>query len=273
MMMENYSIVLTVYYKEKPQFFRESILSLVNQTRPTNDLVIVCDGPLTPELDSVIEEFTQKYDFINVVRYPENHGSGYAAQQGLLAAKNDIVGRMDSDDISCPDRFEKEVAKIEEGFDFIGGAIAEFEEDPNNCFSVKKTPENIEEIIKYSKKRNPFCNVTTCYRKSKVLAVGGYIDQLYLEDYTLGIKMIQSGAKCCNLQEVMVNVRSNMDQMARRSDKKLRKWFKKLRKYMLKTKYINWFQYVWYSFQTDVFCLSPNWLKRWFYKHLLRKRK
>lgn len=271
--MENYSIVLTVYYKEKPEFFRASLESLVNQTRKTNDLVIVCDGPLTPELDEVVDEYAKKYDFVNVVRYEENHGSGYAAQQGLLAAKNEIVGRMDSDDISVLDRFEKEVAKIEEGYDFIGGAIAEFEEDPSNVFSVKRTPENHDEIVQYSKKRNPFCNVTTCYRKSKVLEVGGYIDQLYLEDYTLGIKIIQSGAKVTNLQDVMVNVRSNMSQMARRSDKKLRIWFKKLRKYMLKTKYISRFQYIWYSFQTDVFCLSPNWLKRWFYKHLLRKRK
>ena len=50
-MYENYSVLMSVYIKEKPEFLRESMQSIYDQTIPTDDFVLICDGPLTKELN------------------------------------------------------------------------------------------------------------------------------------------------------------------------------------------------------------------------------
>lgn len=270
---ENYSVLLTVYDKEKPEHFVTAIESIVNQTLKTNDFVIVADGPLTFELDAILEQYTGKYPYINLIRLEKNKGSGYASQQGLKHIKNEVLAKMDSDDISVLDRMEKELAKINEGYDVVGGAIAEFSSDPNKIEGIKRLPQKLEDIIKFSRRRNPIANVTVMYKKSMIEQVGGYQDLVMLEDYTLAIKLIQSGAKVINLQEVMVNVRSGREQMIRRSNKMLYKNMKDLRKYMLDTKYITKSQYFCYNFQTWIFLSTPAFMKKILYKAFLRKKK
>lgn len=268
----NYSVLLTVYHKEKAANFRQALESIVTQSKPTNDFVIVADGPLTTELDAVLDEYQKKYSYINIVRLSENKGSGFASQAGLKHIKNDVLAKMDSDDISIPERMEKELAKINEGYDVVGGSIAEFEDDPNIIFSVKRLPQKQEDIIAFSKKRNPICNVTVMYKKSQIEAVGGYADLVVLEDYTLAIKLIQHGAKVTNLPEVMVKVRANKEQMVRRTNKTLIRNLKQLRKYMLDTKYISRSEYHRYNFQSFIFLITPPFVKRFLYKHLLRDK-
>ncbi len=270
---ENYSVLLTVYSKEKAEHFRAALESIVTQSLPTNDFVIVADGPLNDELDEVIKEYQEKYSYINVVRTKENRGSGHASQEGLKHIKNEILAKMDSDDISLPNRMEKELAKINEGYDVVGGAIAEFEDDPSKITRVKRLPEEQKDIIKFSKRRNPVCNVTVMYKKSLIEAVGGYNDLYVLEDYTLAIKLLQHGARFINLQEVLVNVRSNIEQMERRSYKILKHNMKELRRYMLKTNYITKCQYLRYNCQTSIFLSMPPFMKKLMYKLFLRKKK
>jgi glycosyltransferase involved in cell wall biosynthesis len=270
---ENYSVLLTVYYKEKAEYFSLSLESIVSQTLPTNDFVIVCDGPLSEELNDVLKSYQSKYSYINVVRLPENRGSGYASMEGLKHIKNEVLAKMDSDDIALSDRMEKELAKINEGYDVVGGAIAEFESDPNVVEAVKYLPEKQEDIIKYSRKRNPIANVTVMYKKSMIEAVGGYNDLIILEDYTLAVKLIMSGAKVTNLQEVMVKVRSNRAQMVRRTTMMLYKNLKNLRKFMLLNKYISKREYHLYNFETWVFCIIPPFMKKFVYKIFLRRKK
>lgn len=269
---QNYSVLLTVYHKEKAEYFRQALESIVTQSLPTNDFVIVADGPLTIELDAVLNEYQEKYSYINVIRLPENKGSGFASQAGLKYIKNEVFAKMDSDDIALPDRMAKELAKINEGYDVVGGAIAEFESDPEHVFSVKRLPQNQDEIIAFSKKRNPICNVTVMYKKSQIEAVGGYADLVVLEDYTLAIKLIQHGAKVTNLPDVLVKVRANKEQMIRRTNKTLIHNLKQLRKYMLATKYITKSEYHRYNIQSFLFLITPPFVKKFLYKHLLRDK-
>lgn len=271
MLFEDYSVLMATYYKEEPAFLDAAINSIVSQTKKTNDFVIVCDGPLGKELNDVLEYYSSRYKYITIIRLSENHGVGFASQKGLQNIKNEVLAKMDSDDISLPDRMEKELAKINEGFDLVSGSIAEFEEDPNNPHSVKVMPQNQEQIIRYSKKRNPFCNVATMFKKSMIEQVGGFSDMNVAEDYTLGIKLIQAGARCYNFPDVLVNVRADKKQIARRSGRELFRNLKKLRKYMLDTKYISRHQYNLYNFESWVFCYSPSWIKRLLYKMFLRK--
>lgn len=269
-MYTDYSVVLTVYEKENSVFFESSLLSILNQTKQSNDIIIVCDGPLTDKLNEVLNKF-KHLENINIIRLETNHGSGYATQKGLENAKNEIVARMDSDDISLPNRMEVELDAINNGLDVVAGWISEFDSNPEEPYAVKQMPSGLDNIIKYSKKRNPFCNVTFMYKKSKILSIGGYADLMYSEDYTLGIKCLQANYKCDNLPMVLVNVRAGDSQIKRRGNKQVRKSIKGLRKYMLKTKYINVFQYLWYNLLTDAFCIMPGFFKKILYKRVLRK--
>ena len=102
-----YSVLMSVYHKEKPEYLRQAIESIQSQTLPTDDFVLVCDGPLNPELDAVIVTKQQEMgDSLNVVRLAKNGGLGNALNEGIKHCKNELVARMDSDDIAYPDRCE-----------------------------------------------------------------------------------------------------------------------------------------------------------------------
>jgi glycosyltransferase involved in cell wall biosynthesis len=268
----DYSVLMTVYYKENATSFKTAIDSIINQTKQTNDFVIVADGPLNEDLYAIINEYSNKYNFINVIKCKENLGSGSASKEGLKYIKNEIFAKMDSDDIAMPDRMEKELQKINEGYDVVGTAMSEFIDNPTNVIGIRMPPENHDDIVKFSKKRNPICNVTIMYKKSFIEKVGGFGNTVVIEDYTLNIKLIQAGARYYNIQEPLVNVRSNSDQMKRRGDKIVKKSLKDLRKYMLKTKYINFFEYCLYNAEALIFLSSPVWLKRIMYRLFLRKQ-
>lgn len=98
--MENYSVLMSVYHGEKAEYLRLSANSILSQTVPTNDFVLMCDGPLTEELDAVIEDLLREHsDVLHVIRLEENRGLGDALNAGIQYCKNELIARMDSDDI------------------------------------------------------------------------------------------------------------------------------------------------------------------------------
>ena len=156
---ENYSVLMSVYFKEKPEYLKTSIESMMNQTMPTNDFVLVCDGPLTPELDATIAELQQKYgETIRTVRFEKNGGLGHALQVGVKECRNELIVRMDSDDISRPYRCEKEleVFAAHPELSIVGSVIEEFSTTPEVIDAKRVVPETSDEIVAFSKKRNPF---------------------------------------------------------------------------------------------------------------------
>ena len=167
----DYSVLMSVYIKEKANNLRESIDSMLNQTAPLSDFVIVCDGPLTEELDSLLDEYKDNYpDIFQIVRLPENKQLGNALRAGLPECRCDLVARMDSDDIACPDRMEKLLPLLEdENIAVAGGFIQEFHTDDEHYNSVRSVPLTHEEIVKMIGKRNPMNHVTVVFTKDRVL--------------------------------------------------------------------------------------------------------
>lgn len=105
-----YSVLMSVYKKEKAEFLKEAIESIQKQSKKTDDFVLVCDGELNESLDKVILDKKEEMgDVLNVIRLKENVGLGKALNVGLEYCKNEYIARMDSDDISVPDRCEKNV--------------------------------------------------------------------------------------------------------------------------------------------------------------------
>lgn len=216
-----YSVLMSVYQKEKAEFFKLSLKSMFEQTCPPEQVVVVCDGKLTEELDQVLEDFKRQYPkILTLHRLEENMGTGYAANVGLELCRNELIAKMDSDDIAYMDRCEKQLLefKRESTLDMLGGYVSEFEGDISNEKAVKKVPEMHKDIMQYAKRRNPFNNQTLMYKKSKAVECGGYTCNTRCEDYDFVSKMLISGAKCRNIPECLVHYRLDAGAYERRKN-------------------------------------------------------
>ena len=214
-----YSVLMSVYRNDNPSFFDIAMQSMVEQTVPFHEIVLVCDGPLGATLDERVEAWREILSSrLVVVRLPENRGLGAALQAGLEKCSCEYVARMDSDDISRPTRCELLLqAMVEEGLDLMGGAIAEFTEIPGDQNSIRRLPTSQSAIREYSKQRNPFNHVSVMFRKAAVDAVGGYKPFYLMEDYYLWVRMLENGCTCRNIEEVLVDVRVGAAMYRRRS--------------------------------------------------------
>lgn len=218
--MESYSVLMSVYAKENPEYFAGAIQSMLDQTEETDDFVIVCDGPLTPQLDAVLERFNSQYPGVfQIIRLPQNVGIGMAANEGLKHCRNNLVAKMDADDLAVPGRCEAQLRLFEQNPDLkiVGGYIEEFDENPELPFSIREVPLDWESIRKYAKRRQPFNNMTVMYRRSAVEAVGGYRDFRRSEDFDLYLRLLHGEALAANIPEVLVKARVDRDAFKRRA--------------------------------------------------------
>lgn len=272
-MKENYSVLMSVYYKEKPEYLRESIESMLNQSVKPDDLVLVCDGPLNEPLDEVIASFTEAYKELTVVRLPENKGLGNALNEGMKYTRNELIARMDSDDISRPDRCEKELTIFQNNpdIDIVSGTIEEFDEAISKINSRRELPETNDEILEFAKKRNPFNHPAVMFRKSAVEAVGGYEDFYLLEDYYLWIRMLLNGSKGYNIKDPLLYMRAGSDMYRRRSGSRYAKSQKRLFKLMLTKGFISGKEYMAAVWARTATSLVPNDIREKLYKRILRK--
>ncbi|MDO5055575.1 MAG: glycosyltransferase [Pasteurella oralis] len=210
-----FSVLMSLYFKENPDYLRQCFESLQAQTLPANEIVLVFDGKITPELEQVVQDFAPILPLV-IVRLEQNQGLGKALNYGLTQCQNEWVFRMDTDDICEPDRFEKQVAFIQTHPDTVifGGQIAEFGENINDIVSYRRVPTDHDAIVAFTKKRCPFNHMTVAYQKSAVLESGGYQD--LQEDYYLWIKLIALGKPVANLDDVLVYARVGNGMVGRR---------------------------------------------------------
>lgn len=213
-----YSVLLSLYYKEKPEYLRKSLDSVFRQTLLSDDVVLVEDGKVGDALECVVREYEGRYPQLHVVRFAKNRGLGFALNDGLKHCKHELVARMDTDDIAKPYRMEKQVEFMREHPDvgLVGSWIDEFITDINHVESVRKVPEKPMDILAYAKKRCPVNHPTVMFRKTEVITVGGYQTQYFPEDYFLWIKMLMNGCKMYNFQESLLWFRYNPETFKRR---------------------------------------------------------
>ena len=270
---DKYSVLMSVYHKENPEYLRAAMNSIWEQTVKTDDFVLVCDGPLTPELDAVIAEMQEEHPELTVVRLAKNGGLGNALNEGMKHCKNDLVARMDSDDISRPDRCERQLAVFRDypEVSIVSGVVEEFTQSTEKIDSRRVLPETHKEILDFARKRNPFNHPCVMYRKAAVEAAGGYKDFYLLEDYYLWIRMLQSDAIGYNIQEPLLWMRAGSDMYKRRSGVRYARSQKALFKYMRDTGWITTGQYIKSSAIRGASSLAPNGLREFVFKKVLRK--
>lgn len=212
-------MLMSVYYKEKPEYLKLTLDSVLEQTVTAAEIVLIKDGPLTKELDEVIEEYDKKYSgLFRIFALEKNVGLGKALNFGVQQCKYDLIARMDTDDIAMPNRFELLIKEFAQDNDLAlcGGQIAEFEKEPQIISGYRKVPLARDEIVKFAKKRNPFNHMTVMFKKQAVLDAGNYQDMPYFEDYWLWVRILQKGYIVKNIEQVLVNVRAGAEMLARR---------------------------------------------------------
>ena len=190
-----FSVLISVYKKEKAEYLKQALQSVINQTLKPTEIVIVKDGPLTKELDDCIEDFQkQNSKLFKILSFKENRGLGLALRDGVKVCKYEYIARMDSDDISKPDRFEKQFNYLQKHPEIalLGTWITEFNKYENKPDTVTKLPCTHQEIIKFAKRRNSFRHVTVVFKKTAVIQSGNYRDFLWFEDYDLFVRIYSS---------------------------------------------------------------------------------
>lgn len=217
--MQKYSVLMSLYYQENPEWFVQSMESMVNQTILPDQIVVVLDGPVGDELTEKVNYYEETYsDIVDILALPQNIGLGKALDKGLEICRNDLVARMDTDDISLPERCEKELSFFEndESLALIGTNIDEFNDTPDNIVSSRVVPSSNEEIKKYIKRRSPFNHPTVMFRKKVVQKVGGYGKLRRKQDLDLFSRIVNSGYKSLNINESLLLFRSNENNFKRR---------------------------------------------------------
>src|SRR5690606_18998899 len=151
----SFSVLMSVYKAERPEYLRLALESLVTQTLQPGELVLVEDGPLPGELHATIDAFRAQLN-IRSVRLAQNVGLARALNAGLEHCSHELVARMDSDDISLPDRFEKQVTFMNEHPEIAASSAAldEFDET-GTVFSSRVLPLTHEELVAFAKRRSP----------------------------------------------------------------------------------------------------------------------
>lgn len=269
-----YSVLMSLYYKENPIFLRIAMNSIWEQTIQTDDFVLVCDGPLTSELDAVINEMKVLHpNTLHIIRLENNGGLGKALNIGMQHCCHELIARMDSDDISRPERCEKQlqIFKLQPNVDICSGTIEEFFETPNEIISRRVLPEQHNDILSFAKKRNPFNHVAVMYKKSSVLNAGGYRHFYLLEDYYLWVRMLINGSVAYNLKDALVWVRTGLDMYKRRGGWDYACSQFKLFHYMKDQGMITNIEFVTSCIVRGVAAIVPNWIRRFVYELILRK--
>lgn len=269
-----YSVLMTVYNKELPDNLNSSLESMFLQTYPPKELVLVCDGKLTCELNIIVKSFQSEFkNIVHIIQNDEATGVGFANNIGIAACRYPIIIKMDSDDISLPERCAKQMILFSKNpnLDIIGTFVEEFDSESQETISLKKTPVNHEQILKYAKRRNPFNRQTIAFKKSKAEEVGGYCNIQMCEDYDFVVRMLQNGAVGENIPEALVRYRLKKTDYKKRKSWKNTKGFISVRKKIYKSGFCNLFDFlIPCTIQLTLFVL-PSKFTNWVYRKFLRK--
>lgn len=267
---------MSVYKNDRPDYFRQALASVLDQTAPPDEIVLVVDGPISGALDEAVRKSESEVPVLKVVRLAENVGHAGARQAALEAASNELIAIMDSDDIAVRDRFRQQLDLLGQnpGISVVGGLIQEFIGTPGNNAGIRYVPEHNGEIIRFLKARCPMNLMTVMYRRSDVLKAGGFIDWYCEEDYYLWIRLSLAGYRMHNIQQILVNARVGRDMYRRRGGWSYFRSEARLQGYMLRHGVISLPRYLYnvagrFAMQVAM----PNSLRGAVYRLVFRKEK
>lgn len=268
--MEKYSVLMSLYKKEHPEYLKLALDSMLSQSVAPDEIVLVEDGPLTEELYAVVNEYKL---YLHIVVNENNLGLGLALNEGLKVCRNELVARMDTDDISKPNRCEKQlnIFKKNPSIDIVGAWVDEFNTSTDDVISTRTVPETTEEIYNFAKRRSAFNHPVVMFKKSKVLENNGYSNLRRNQDVDLFGRMLFNGCRAYNIQESLLWFRCDFDLAKRRKSwENTKSYISTIRKFW-KIGYASFLDYIVVSVAQMLMFILPTKLQHLIYKKFLRK--
>ena len=268
-----FAVAMCVYGGDSPDRFRAAVDSVLTQTCPPTEVVLVVDGPVPEDLDREIRA-CEDDPLFRTVRLAVNSGHGIARAASIAHTRCELVALMDADDISAPCRFEKQLAAFADDgeADIVGGMIDEFVTVPTEPIAVREVPLTDAEIKRELRRRCPMNQVTVMFKKSAVTDVGGYLDWYSNEDYYLWIRMALAEKRFANVPDVLVHVRVGEEMYRRRGGWRYFRSEAKLQGYMLRRRVISLPIYLCnVGKRAIVQVLLPNRVRGWVFQKFARR--
>ncbi|RQG96956.1 glycosyltransferase [Natrarchaeobius oligotrophus] len=215
----SFSVLMSVYRDETADHVRTALKSVFDQTIPPDEVLIVEDGPLPVNLKEVITSFKRQYpDTVQIISLSTNRGLGVALRVGVEACSNDLIARMDADDVAVETRFQDQLAYLSANpeIDVLGGYVMEFSRDPNESGQIREVPVDPERVRSFARFRCPVNHPTVMFRREAVLEAGNYRSFRSMQDYELWMRMLSQGHTIANLPTVLVKCRTGNDLFDRR---------------------------------------------------------
>ena len=264
------SVLMTVYSGSNSYYLDAAIESLLNQTYKASEIIVMINGIIDEDCEDVLNRFGKK---IKVFRLKENSGQGFALKTGVEMCKYELVAIHSDYDIAMPDRFDKQVRFLENhpDVDIVGGQIVEIHNKTNKVFGVRRVPLKDHDIKVYMKTRCPFNHPTVLFKKDKILEVGNYPDIRYMADYALWINAYD--LKMANVNDVVAKVRVDNLLLKKKSSFKYIQSIRIVEHMLNKKKLINKVTMVLNIWSRSLVALSPNFIRKKIYKHVLRYSK
>lgn len=271
-----FSVLMSVYRNDRPEFVAKAVHSIFdNQTVKPSEIILMVDGPVSQDLEYTIRQTANEIPELRPIWNDENQGLGKVLGDGLIMCSNEIVARMDADDVSVPTRFEKQIKFLNEHPDIVvvGGQISEFIDREENIVGYRIVPVTPDECRNYFQDRDPLNHVTVMFRKSAVLDAGNYQSWHFDEDTYLWGRILKKGYDVANIPEVLVNVRVGHDMYARRGGWTYFKSDSGILKWKLDNELTSYGRFCYnYIIRFFVQVLMPNRVRGWFFKAVLRKQ-
>jgi glycosyltransferase involved in cell wall biosynthesis len=264
------SALLPVHAGVQPDHLASALDSLVAQTRPADEIIVVEDGPLSEGHLRLLDDLKRRHPRVLRIALPENQGAGVANQAGLAAASGTWIAKADADDISVPSRFENQLSHLRgTGADVCGGAMLEFEGEIARITARRGAPVNHESIAGRMRSNNPINHPTAMYRRMTAIEAGGYPDMRFMQDYVLFARMLSVGATLVNLSEPLVYFRAGEDLHRRRSARGLLRLEWRLQRELRATGLLRWPRSLMNLAVRCGYRLLPIHLRRLVHRHVL----
>ena len=222
------SIIMGIYNCEKT--LEEAINSILNQTYK-NWKMIMCDDASNDKTYEIANKYQVLYpEKFVLLKNSKNRGLNYTLNKCLKEVRGEYVARMDADDISLPERFEKQIEILEsrKDIDIVSSSMIHFDENLEWLgVQMKEYPQKEDFIY-----GTPFCHAPSMMRSKAMLEVKGYSvgnKLLRVEDYHLWMKLYMKGFKGMNIQEPLYKMRDDNSAIKRRKFK-----------YRINESYVKW---------------------------------
>ena len=268
-----YSVLMSVYYNDVPEWFEEAFQSMIEQSWPPKEIVLVEDGLVPQKLQESIDCCVKQYpDVVRLIPLPENKGLAEAMRIGVPACSCEWIARMDADDISDTARCEEELRlAVDNGADMVSCNYEEFLGTKDQVIARRVYPTDHEELVRLSRRRSPLCHAAVMMKKSMVIAAGNFRGDYKVEDYDLFVRMLMNGAKCCTVNQFLYHIRANENYFQRRGGWKYVKSAIQFNAWMLKQRWTSPSDFFVRSAGMALVGLAPGSVRAWFYKTALRR--